>query len=164
MYIYIYIYIYTYTYSNQTTTFSRGRGPRLLLGPGVRDLGWALSRSVPSNFIMFSLYFLFLCIFFCIYHFRCCFFCYFFKHIFVCFVCSLILLLCWPFLFLFLFGRSRRTSMPRSFGGESCGSPYVFRDFAPHTGVCENITPFGRAFALQSSSRNSSPAPDLFSK
>ena len=29
------------------------------------------------------------------------------------------------------------------------------------TGVCENSTPFKRAFALQPSSRNCSPAPDL---
>ena len=38
------------------------------------------------------------------------------------------------------------------------------RSIHGHTGVCEKHIPFTRAFALQTNSRNSSPAPDSVSK
>ena len=37
----------------------------------------------------------------------------------------------------------------------------AWRGVVTATGVCEQTTPFARAFALQSSSRDCSPAPDL---
>ena len=55
-----------------------------------------------------------------------------------------------------------------SFNADACTLMGIFLSgqmFKSHTGVCEINTPFAQALALQSNSRNCSPAPDLvFSK